>query len=228
MMTHFSSGTSAIFDEDVENHMGTTGAQYMSYERYAKTSHKEGFGSTFIVAGAALKTSGLGGIANARLDLFGADLDAFMKRAKRGFSRIAAFGEELPNIENRIELVSDKDEFGMPLAKIIHNYDKDAEAVWNANLAEGLEIAKAANAKEAWSARGNMPTIHLMGGTIMGTNAGNSVVDSYGQTHEIPNLYIAGPGIFATAGASNPTYTIFALSLRGAEQLASQWSTVAG
>jgi hypothetical protein len=28
---------------------------------------------------------------------------------------------------------------------------------------------------------------------------------------EIPNLYLAGPGIFATAGASNPTYTIFAL-----------------
>ena len=49
-----------------------------------------------------------------------------------------------------------------------------------------------------------------------------------GQTHEILNLYIAGPGIFATAGASNPTYTIFALSLRGAGQLASQWSTVAG
>jgi len=228
MMTHFISGTSAIFDEDVESHMGTTGAQYMSYERYGKTSHREGFGSTFIVAGFAQKTSGLGGIANARPDLFGADLDAFMKRAKRGLSRIGAFGEELPNIENRIELVSDKDEFGMPLAKIIHNYDKDAEAVWNANFAEGLEIAKAAGAKEAWSARGKMPAIHLMGGTIMGTDAGNSVVDSYGQTHEIPNLYIAGPGIFATAGASNPTYTIFALSLRGAEQLAAQWSTVAG
>ena len=228
MMTHFSSGTFAIFDEDVENHMGTTGAQYMSYDRYGKTSHKEGFGSSFIIAGAALKTSGLGGFANARLDLFGADLQAFMKRAARGFTRIAAFGEELPNIENRIELVSDKDEFGMPLAKIIHNYDKDAEGVWNANFDEGLEIAKATNAKEAWSARGNMPTIHLMGGTIMGPGSANSVVNSYGQTHEIPNLYLAGPGIFATAGASNPTYTIFALSLRGAEQLAAEWSTVAG
>jgi len=228
MMTHFISGTSAIFDEDLENHMGTTGAQYMSYERYSKTSHKEGFGSTFIVAGFAQKTSGLGGIANARLDLFGAELDAFMKRGKRGFSRIGAFGEELPNIENRIELVGDKDEFGMPLAKIIHTYDKDAEAVWNANFAEGLEIAEAAGAKDVWSARGPMPTIHLMGGTIMGTDADNSVVDSYGQTHEIPNLYIAGPGNFATAGASNPTYTIFALSLRGAEQLAAQWSSVAG
>jgi choline dehydrogenase-like flavoprotein len=85
-----------------------------------------------------------------------------------------------------------------------------------------------AGAKEMWSGRGNIPTIHLMGGTIMGTSAENSVVNSYGQTHEISNLYVAGPGIFATGGASNPTYTIFALSLRGAEQLAANWSTVAG
>ena len=163
MMTHFISGTLAIFDEDVENHMGTTGAQYMSYDRYGKTSHKEGFGSSFIVAGAALKTNDLGGIANTRLDLFGPDLHDFMKRAKRGLTRIGTFGEELPNIENRIELVSDKDEFGMPLAKIIHSYDKDAEAVWNANFEEGLKIAKATGAKDVRSARGNMPTIHLIG-----------------------------------------------------------------
>jgi choline dehydrogenase-like flavoprotein len=61
----------------------------------------------------------------------------------------------------------------------------------------------------------------------MGTNASNSVVNSYGQSHEIPNLWIAGPGIFPTEGASNPTYTVFALSLRGAEQMASQWGTLA-
>src|SRR5262249_3913008 len=226
MMTHFASGTWAIFDENVDNHMGTTGAQYMSYDRYPKTSHKGAFGSSFIVTGSALKTSGLGGFANARLDLFGPDLHAFMKRAARGLTRINAFGEELPNIENRIELANDKDEFGMPLARIIHSYDQDVVAVWNANFDEGLRIAKAAGAQEAWSARGNIPTIHLMGGTIMGTGAGNSVVNSYGQTHEIANLYVAGPGIFATGGASNPTYTIFALSLRGAEQLATKWKAV--
>jgi choline dehydrogenase-like flavoprotein len=227
MMTHFSSGTWAIFDEDVQNHMGTTGAQYMSYDRYGKTSHKGAFGSTFIVAGSALKTSDIGGFANARADLFGSELHAFMKRAVRGLTRINAFGEALPNIENRIELVNEKDETGMPLARFVHDYDQDAIGVWNANFDEGLKIAKAAGATEMWSARGNMPTIHLMGGTIMGTGAGNSVVNSYGQTHEVPNLYIAGPGIFPTEGASNPTYTIFALSQRGAEHLAAAWRTIA-
>jgi len=39
---------------------------------------------------------------------------------------------------------------------------------------------------------------------------------------------VAGPGIFPTEGASNPTYTIFALSLRGAEHLVAQWGSVAG
>jgi choline dehydrogenase-like flavoprotein len=228
MMTHFGSGTNALFDEDVENHLGTTGAQFMSYERYGKTAHEGAFGSTFLVAGSAIKTSGLGGFANARPELFGPELDAFMKRAVRGLSRINAFGEEQPKIENRIELASEKDEFGMPLGRIIHSYDDNDAALWTANLDEGLRIAKATDAKEVWQGRGAMGTIHLMGGTIMGTGAANSVVDSYGQTHEVPNLYIAGPGIFATAGASNPTYTIFALSLRGAEHLAANWSTVAG
>jgi choline dehydrogenase-like flavoprotein len=228
MMTHFGSGTNALFDEDVENHLGTTGAQFMSYERYGKTAHKGAFGSTFLVAGSAIKTSGLGGFANARPELFGAELDAFMKRAVRGLARINAFGEEQPKIENRIELAAEKDEFGMPLGRITHSYDDNDAALWTANLDEGLRIAKTTDAKEVWQGRGAMGTIHLMGGTIMGTGAANSVVDSYGQTHEIPNLYVAGPGIFATAGASNPTYTIFALSLRGAEHLAANWSTVAG
>src|SRR5262249_15933387 len=160
-----------------------------------------------IVAGSALKTSDLGGFANARLDLFGPDLHAFMIRAARGLTRINAFGEALLSIENRIELIGDKDELGLPLAKLIHSFDQAAVAPWKANFEEGLKIAKATGAKEVWSGRGNMPTIHLMGGTIMGTDAGNSVTNSYGQTHELANLYVAGPGIFATGGASNPTYT---------------------
>ncbi len=53
------------------------------------------------------------------------------------------------------------------------------------------------------------------------------MVNSYGQTHEIANLNIAGPGLVPTSGASNPTYTILALSLRGAKHLAANWKTIA-
>jgi choline dehydrogenase-like flavoprotein len=223
-MTHNVASTWAMFDEDVKNHMGTIAVQYMSYERYAKTSHPGAFGSSFLVAGFALKTSDL---ANSRGDLFGPELADYMKRAARNLTGVKAFGEDQPEMENRVELTSGKDEFGMPLGKLIHTYSPDSLALWNADLEEGLKIAKASGAREAWSARGGpVPTSHLMGGTIMGSGAGNSVVDSYGQSHEIPNLWVAGPSIFPTSGASNPTFTIFALSQRGAERMASQWGTL--
>jgi hypothetical protein len=35
----------------------------------------------------------------------------------------------------------------------------------------------------------------------MGTSVANSVVDSYGQSHEIPKLWVAGPSIFPTRGS---------------------------
>ena len=151
-------------------------------------------------------------------ELFGAELQDFMKRAVKNLTRITAFGEEQPKIENRLELAAEKDEFGMPLGRIIHSYDDNDAALWNANFEEGVKIARATDAKEVWQGRAVQPTIHLMGGTIMGTGAANSVVNSFGQTHEIPNLYVAGPGIFATAGRVEPDlYDLCAVAARGGE-----------
>ena len=226
MMTHHIAGTWALFDEDITPHMGTVGAQFMSYDRYPKTSYQGAFGSSFIVTGAAMKTNDF---AQARGDLFGPELAAYMKRAARGLTRFTIFGEDMPQLENRIELASDKDEFGMPLARLIHSFNDDGMALWNANFEQGMKVAKATNAKETWPGKGPVvPTSHLHGGAIMGTDASNSVTNSYGQTHEVANLWMAGPCIFPSEGASNPTYTIFAVSLRGAEQLAKAWGSVAG
>src|SRR5438477_9578238 len=193
MMSHTVASTWAMFNDDVQNHMGTVAVQYMSYERYRKTSHAGAFGSSFVTAGFALKTADL---ANSRPDLFGPELAAYMKLAARNLAGIKAFGEEQPNIENRLELTSAKDVFGMPLGKLTHSYDQDAVALWNANLEEGLKVAKAAGAKQAWSSRGSIPTSHLMGGAIMGTGAADSIVNSYGQSHEIPNFWVGGPAFF--------------------------------
>ena len=44
---------------------------------------------------------------------------------------------------------------------------------------------------------------------------------------QIGNLYVAGCGIFPTESAANPTFTLHALSLRGAEQLTKNWSSIA-
>src|SRR5258708_11608755 len=75
MMSHHVAATWGMFDEDTQNHMGTIAVQYMSYEHYSKTSHPGAFGSSFITAGFALKTTDL---AVSPADLFGPELAAYM------------------------------------------------------------------------------------------------------------------------------------------------------
>ncbi len=152
LMCHTAGNVWAMFDEDIQNYMGTQANQFMSYEHYDnKTRPKKGFGSIFLRTGAAMKPNV--GLASARPDLFGPPLDDFMKRAARGLTRIGLFGEQMPLAENRVELSSDKDEFGLPIARIIHSYDQDAIGSWEFGRDEAYEIAKAAKPKEVWQRR---------------------------------------------------------------------------
>ena len=66
-----------------------------------------------------------------------------------------------------------------------------------------------------------------MGGAIMGADAKSSVTDSYGQTHDVPNLVVLGSSVFPHSGAVNPTYTIHAVTLRTVEHVVSDWSNIA-
>jgi choline dehydrogenase-like flavoprotein len=53
----------------------------------------------------------------------------------------------------------------------------------------------------------------------MSANPKAGVVDGTCRIHGTENLYLAGSSVFATAGASNPTYTIVQLALRLADHL---------
>lgn len=53
----------------------------------------------------------------------------------------------------------------------------------------------------------------------MGNNPEQSVVNEFGQSHDIPNLFIAGASTFVTSSGSNPTNTVMALAARIADKL---------
>jgi len=91
---------------------------------------------------------------------------------------------------------------------------------------EGIEIVKASGAQHAWSSP--VAAQHIMGGTIMGTSAENSVCDGYGISHEISNLVIAGQSTFPTGSHANTTFTIHALAERTSDFLSENWNNVAG
>ena len=61
---------------------------------------------------------------------------------------------------------------------------------------------------------------HLMGTYRMGSDAGKSVVDSFGRSHDHANLFLVGSGTFPSVGTANPTITLSALALRTADHIA--------
>jgi gluconate 2-dehydrogenase alpha chain len=71
------------------------------------------------------------------------------------------------------------------------------------------------------------PSTHAYGGTRMGDNRETNVVDSWGFSHEAPNLGVLGSSVMGTSGAHNPTLTAQALAWRTAERLTKAWKTIA-
>jgi choline dehydrogenase-like flavoprotein len=128
--------------------------------------------------------------------------------------------------ENRITLSPRKDALGVPLASVDYTPSKASLALWDAAIAEGLEVFRAAGTSEAWN--GPRGPMHIMGGTVMGASADDSVTNSYGQTHDLPNLFVGGAGLFPTSGGVNPTFTVHALAARSSEYLVKNWDSVIG
>ena len=58
-----------------------------------------------------------------------------------------------------------------------------------------------------------------MGTARMGEDPSRSVVDNYGQAHDVDNLFIVDGSVFVTGGGVNPTPTIQALALRTADYI---------
>jgi choline dehydrogenase-like flavoprotein len=61
--------------------------------------------------------------------------------------------------------------------------------------------------------------IHEVGGAIMGSDPRTSVCNRWGQTWDVPNLFLADGAPFASNADKNPTLTIMALAWRTADHI---------
>lgn len=221
VMTHPAVSIYGLFDDETMPYLGATGGQLINQDGYPKTQPGKPFGSYQWLIAQALKPNDLLGFGTGRPDITGPALDGFMRRAAHHIATMTGVGEDMPAAENRVALSDRKDQFGIPLAMVHHETHPDSLALWAHMVEEGKRIFQAAGAREIWN--GPQAPMHLMGGTIMGRDAKISVTNSFGQCHDIPNLVIAGPGLFPTSGAVNPTFTLHALTLRAAEHLIADW-----
>jgi len=123
-----------------------------------------------------------------------------------------------------------KDRFGRPLVRITIDFH-DNELKMSAFLTDKYaEILQKMGAKQVVKKPRKGPydvtqyqTSHLNGGAIMGTNPGNSALNVYLQSWDVPNLFVQGATAFPQNAGYNPTGTVGALAYWSAHAIRSQY-----
>jgi choline dehydrogenase-like flavoprotein len=142
-----------------------------------------------------------------------------MRRVMMDYNHWAALGvlgEILPWPDNRVELAEEKDRFGIPVAKVTFNLHENDKKLIEFGKSKVMDVMRAAGAEEvAQESR----YAHLVGAARMGSDPATSVVDKYGRTHDVSNLFVCDGSILPTQGSANPGLTIQALAARTADYL---------
>jgi choline dehydrogenase-like flavoprotein len=132
-------------------------------------------------------------------------------------------GEDFPQASNRITLhPTEVDDNGLPVP-LVHYEDHPNTTAMKAFAAEkGKAIYKALGAKQVFTADDVFPAAHNMGVARIGDDPASSVCNSWGQSHDIDNLFVSDGSLMPTVGCENPTLTIVALVLRQADYIEQQ------
>lgn len=139
------------------------------------------------------------------------------------WAAIALLGEILPWPENRVQLAEEKDRFGIPVAKVSFDLHDNDKKMIEFGKGKVIEVMWAAGAQEVVQ---EARYAHLVGAARMGDDPRASVVDKYGRTHDIGNLFICDGSVMPTQGSANPGLTIQALAARTADYLISQGDAI--
>jgi choline dehydrogenase-like flavoprotein len=149
-----------------------------------------------------------------------------LRREMMDYNHWATFGllgEILPWPENRVTLADERDRFGLRVAHVSFNLHDNDKKLIHAAKTKTMEVMEAAGATEVIQ---EARYAHLVGAARMGADPRTSVVDKFGRTHDIPNLFICDGSILPTQGSANPGLTIQALAARTADYLISQGNTI--
>ena len=216
-MRHMTGSVYAAFDKPVHMFRGTTMAGVIQDE--AGNDPARGF-----VGGYEMETLSLG------LPFMAAFLDP--GAWGRGFTRkmetypnmagMWLVGEDMPQESNRVTLhATEKDAHGLPIPNVHFDDHPNDIAMRSHAFRQGTAVYQAAGANEVFETP-PYPSTHNLGTNRMSENPRDGVVNKWGQTHDIKNLFVSDGSQFTTGAAENPTLTIVTLAIRQADYIAEQ------
>jgi choline dehydrogenase-like flavoprotein len=220
LMFHPLTGVAGVFDEPMKGHEGPMACSILSQEFY-ECDPSRGFVRGYgLHSGRSTTpmTYALGGYGVDKPIPWGAEHREIMDNIYPYLAGLTVVTEDLPEEHNRVTLdpeLTDSD--GIPAPKITYRLGDNTRAMLKHGEARAAEVLLAAGAKRilqkgddaVWWRAG----WHQMGTCRMGDNPETSVVNGWGRSHDVKNLFIVDGSIFVTSGAVNPTSTIQALAL---------------
>ena len=218
-MRHMTGSVYATFEKPVRMWRGTTMAGIIQDE--ARHDPSRGF-----VGGYELETLALG------LPFMAAFLDPGswgreFTTALDSYENMAGMwivGEDMPQETNRVTLNHDvKDQFGLPVANVHFDDHPNDIAMRNHAYKQGIAVYEAVGATRTFPTP-PYPSTHNLGTNRMSENPRDGVVNKWGRTHDIENLFVSDGSQFTTGAAENPTLTIVALAIRQADHIAGELS----
>jgi choline dehydrogenase-like flavoprotein len=141
----------------------------------------------------------------------------------------------MPIFESRVTVDPGvKDYWGIPVAALSgsrHPLDRE-NCLFLSSQAEA--ILKEAGATRIWTKgipspnRATSPSAgsHQAGTCRMGNDPKTSVVNGYGQVHQIDNLFLADGSVLVTNGGFNPVLTIMAIAFRVGDYIVKNFNSI--
>ena len=215
-------------DEPMDGHAGSTMCLWS--QEFYETDPTRGFARGFnfqFNRGLGVGTEAFEAVTHKFVPWGEGHHEAFRKLVGHSF-RVAICVEDLPEEHNRVSLDPVlKDDYGIPAPRIDYSIGENSNRILDFAVARGREILAAAGAHHVCEIR---PVVnggwHLLGTARMGTDRSTSVVNEWGRSHDVRNLFIVDGSIFVTAGGVNPTSTIQALALYIADQMKQRLATL--
>jgi gluconate 2-dehydrogenase alpha chain len=163
---------------------------------------------------------------------WGAAYRDYMAKYFSRFAVMVAQTENLPYVDQTIDLdPAIRDQWGLPAPRLTYDWRRPNETARVEFMMKKMEeIGRAMGGSTVW--RGplspGLPGAHHEGGTRMGNDPNMSVVNKYGQSWDMPNLFIVGSSTFPSMSGFNPTLTIEALAYMSADAIATKYKKSPG
>ena len=216
LMLHPLAYVEAVFDQDLQSSIGPHGASLLSQQFYeTNLDHDFVRGYTMqVLRGAPAAETAINGLFMRQIPLGENHHQKFYQTFNRT-AGIAVISEDLPELDNRIELDSENcDSSGMPGIKVHYKLSDNTRNMLKHGVESSKQVLHAAGGKVTTSFAPVKHTgWHLMGTACMGDDSEKSVVNKHCQVHGIPNLFVVDSSVFVTSGAVNPVATAQAVTL---------------